>query len=60
MSVFSERLYNARIKDVVFSWKKMLSFEGETGPYLQYCYARIKSIFRKVDFDYSNYDSKLL
>lgn len=47
-------------KNVVFDWDTALSFEGETGPYLQYCYARIKSIFRKVDFDYSNFDSKLL
>ena len=36
-----------RISDYVFSWDKMLSFEGNTAPYLQYVFARIKSIFRK-------------
>jgi len=40
-------LVNDRIKDFVFSWDKYLSFEGETGPYLQYAHARICSIFRK-------------
>jgi arginyl-tRNA synthetase len=37
-----------RIKTVTFSWEKMLDFEGETGPYLQYTYARINSIMRKA------------
>ena len=36
-----------RISDYVFSWDKMLAMEGNTGPYLQYAYARIRSIFRK-------------
>src|SRR5437764_5326307 len=36
-----------RISDYVFSWDKMLSFDGNTAPYLQYAYARIRSIFRK-------------
>ena len=36
-----------RTKDYVFDWEKMLSFEGNTAPYLQYAYARISSIFRK-------------
>ncbi len=34
-------------KNIVFDWDKALSFEGETGPYVQYAYARICSIFRK-------------
>ncbi|MBW2984436.1 arginine--tRNA ligase [Candidatus Woesearchaeota archaeon] len=34
-------------KNVVFDWKIALSFEGDTGPYLQYAYARICSILRK-------------
>ena len=38
-----------RISDYVFSWEKMLAMEGNTGPYLQYAYARIRSIFRKAD-----------
>ena len=41
-------LYNQRIKDVIFNWDKILNFDGETGPYVQYTYARCASIFRKV------------
>ena len=40
-------LSTERTKDYVFDWEKMLSFEGNTAPYLQYAYARISSIFRK-------------
>jgi arginyl-tRNA synthetase len=36
-----------RQSDYVFSWEKMLALNGNTAPYLQYAYARIKSIFRK-------------
>jgi arginyl-tRNA synthetase len=36
-----------RQSDYVFSWDKMLALTGNTAPYLQYAYARIKSIFRK-------------
>lgn len=36
-----------RQSDYVFSWDKMLSFQGNTAPYLQYSYVRICSIFRK-------------
>lgn len=53
-------LYNQRIKDVLFNWDKILNFDGETGPYVQYTYARCASIFRKAgdftlkeDIDYS-------
>ena len=37
-----------RQSDYVFSWDKMLSMQGNTAPYLQYAYARIRSIFRKA------------
>ena len=37
-----------RQSDYVFSWDKMLALQGNTSPYLQYAYARIKSIFRKA------------
>ncbi len=37
-----------RQSDYSFSWDKMLALQGNTAPYLQYAYARIKSIFRKV------------
>ena len=40
-------LSTERTKDYVFDWEGMLSFEGNTAPYLQYAYARICSIFRK-------------
>jgi arginyl-tRNA synthetase len=36
-----------RQSDYIFSWDKMLALQGNTAPYLQYAYARIKSIFRK-------------
>ena len=38
-----------RQSDYVFSWDKMLALNGNTAPYLQYAYARIRSIFRKAD-----------
>jgi arginyl-tRNA synthetase len=37
-----------RMTDYVFSWEKMLSLQGNTAPYLQNAYVRIRSIFRKV------------
>jgi len=37
-----------RQSDYVFSWDKMLALSGNTAPYLQYAYARIRSIFRKA------------
>ncbi len=37
-----------RIKDYVFDWDRMLAFEGNTAPYLQYAHARICSIFRRA------------
>jgi len=37
-----------RTSDYIFNWDSMLSFEGNTAPYLQYAYARIQSIFRKA------------
>jgi arginyl-tRNA synthetase len=40
-----------RIKDYVFDWDRMLSFDGNTGPYLQYAHARICSIFRRAGVD---------
>lgn len=41
-------LYNQRIKDVMFDWNKLLNFDGETGPYVQYTYARASSVLRKI------------
>lgn len=41
-------LYNQRIKDVSFKWEKILNFDGETGPYAQYTYARAASVLRRA------------
>ncbi len=48
--VFND-LKNARIKDVKFDWEQMLSFEGDTGPYVQYAVVRLSSILRKAEAD---------
>ena len=55
-------LYNSRIKDMVFSFDKVLNFEGETGPYVQYTYARCNSLFDKCgdigqEIDYAGLDN---
>ena len=39
-AVLFNDLYNQRIKDVSFKWEKLLNFDGETGPYVQYTHAR--------------------
>jgi arginyl-tRNA synthetase len=44
-------LSSDRIKDYVFDWDRMLAFDGNTAPYLQYAHARICSIFRRADLD---------
>ena len=41
-----------RQSDYTFSWDKMLSFQGNTAPYLQYSYVRIRSIFRKAGSEF--------
>jgi arginyl-tRNA synthetase len=49
-AIFYGDLKNYRINDVVFDIKKFISFEGDTGPYLLYTYARAKSILRKAKY----------
>lgn len=49
-------LFNQRIKNVDFSWEDVLSFDGTTGPYVQYTYARAKSIIKK-NKGYVEYES---
>lgn len=49
-------LKNKREKDIVFKWEEMLNFEGETGPYVQYTYARGKSILRRAGETLENAD----
>lgn len=40
-----------RTTDYIFDWDNMLSFEGNTAPYMQYAYTRVLSVFRKADID---------
>lgn len=47
-AVVFQELANNRIKDYVFSWDRVLNFEGETGPYVQYTHARAASVLRKA------------
>lgn len=44
-------LCNDRVKDYVFSWSRMLAMEGNTAPYIQYAYTRVRSIFRRATAD---------
>ena len=63
-AVIFNDLYNNRIKDVVFSWDRMLNFDGETGPYVQYAHARACSILKNAptftteQIDYSKLDDE--
>ncbi|XVG95502.1 arginine--tRNA ligase [Eubacteriales bacterium KG127] len=62
-AVMFQELSNNRIKDYTFSWDKVLNFDGETGPYVQYTHARACSLLRKgkvENDDFNNLDfSKL-
>ena len=44
-------LSTARESAYIFDWDRMISFKGNTGPYLQYATARIRSIFRRAEID---------
>ena len=57
-AVIFNDLYNSRVKDITFSWDKILNFEGETGPYVQYTYVRTCSVLKKAgDFSHEvNYE----
>lgn len=53
-------LYNSSNKDVTFDWETALRFDGETGPYLQYCHARCNSLIKKAgEIDLNQIDSDL-
>ncbi|MCD8089513.1 MAG: arginine--tRNA ligase [Clostridiales bacterium] len=59
-AVIFDDMFNGRIKNIAFDWNKILNFEGETGPYVQYTHARACSLLRKAeataadtDIDYS-------
>ena len=49
-----------RTNEYVFDWDAMLSFEGNTAPYLQYAYTRIRSIFRKAKIDAKTLSSPII
>lgn len=49
-------LFNSRIKDMVFDYDKVLNFDGETGPYVQYTYARCCSLLEKCVADGDDFD----
>lgn len=57
-AVIFNDLFHQRIKNVSFSWDKILNFEGSTGPYIQYTYARAKSILRKGENYQTTNDKK--
>ena len=49
-----------RTTDYVFDWDNMLSFEGNTAPYMQYAYTRIRSIFNRSQIDLSEVEQAQL
>jgi arginyl-tRNA synthetase len=57
--VFAD-LSKERSRDVEFDWERLLSFEGDTGPYCQYQHARIASIVRKAGVDLAHRDAAKL
>jgi arginyl-tRNA synthetase len=48
-----------RTSDYVFSWDSMLSFEGNTAPYLQYAFTRIASVLRRVSPEHAGGDAPI-
>ena len=55
-AVIFQELSNYRIKDYVFSWDKVLNFDGETGPYVQYTHARAASVLRNAGAEGRTFD----
>ncbi|MBO4327755.1 MAG: arginine--tRNA ligase [Clostridia bacterium] len=56
-------LKNSRERDIIFTWKDILDFEGESGPYVQYAYARGRSVLSKAEeagIDHASGDAGLL
>ena len=52
-AVVFDTLSSARIKDITFSFDRVLNFDGETGPYVQYTHARCASLLRRAEFDWT-------
>lgn len=63
-AIFYTFLKNSREKDIIFDWDDILDFNGESGPYVQYSYARGRSVLRKeapngeIRFDYDITDEE--
>lgn len=55
-AIFYGDLKNHRTNDIVFNIEKFLSFEGNTGPYLLYTYARARNILRKANYKIKKYN----
>ncbi len=53
-AVVFDTLSSARIKDIVFSFDRVLNFDGETGPYVQYTHARCASLLRRASEDWQS------
>lgn len=58
-AVIFQELFNTRIKDYAFDWNTVLNFDGETGPYVQYSFARANSILTKNNFNIDLYSNSL-
>ncbi len=52
-------LSKTRTNDYIFDWDSMLSFEGNTAPYLQYAYTRIVSIFRRAEIELNSFHAAI-
>lgn len=55
-AVIFDDMFNGRIKNIAFDWNKILNFEGETGPYVQYTHARACSLMRKAGINSASAD----
>ena len=53
-AVIFDDMYNNIIKDIQFSWERVLDFQGETGPYVQYTHARACSLIKRAGIDLNN------
>ncbi len=51
-AVIFSALYSGRIKDMVFDYDRVLNFDGETAPYVQYCHTRCRSVLAKAGDKY--------
>ena len=55
--IFNDLLHD-RIRNIDFSWSKVLDFNGDSGPYVQYCLVRCRSLLKKYNKDVCSYFKK--